>query len=271
MLDQLSANQGQKIVIELANGRKISGIMLSANQQYLRLQTDEGIGNIPMQAVCVVWEAPAQTLTREHMDEIAEKMRDSVKEHIACTSFPGFTCSRSYICRPPDTCTYSFACPGSYVPSLPSGGGGCPLFACGPFQFGQPCTFAFQCRPFTFGQPCGPFQFGQPCAPFQFGQPCSPFVFGQPCSPFVFGGSQCGAVGGFICPGQQFFGVAPGGGGSQCGVAGGFACPGQQFIGVAGPPGPPQPMGSTTQQNPPLSPLDFSVKLEGKNEDDKKE
>ncbi|MFA4884727.1 MAG: hypothetical protein WC601_02925 [Desulfotomaculaceae bacterium] len=354
MLDQLLANQGKKIVIELVNGRKISGTVLSANQQSLRLETDEGIGNIPAQAVYIVWEAPAQTLTRESMDEIADKLRDSVKAEIACTgfqficnqqyicrppdfcsgafacpgtyvpsqggsqcpvtfacpgtqffgivgpqgqgqpmasqyeqddvkaqiactAFPGFTCSRSYICRPPDTCNFRFACPGSYVPSFPSGGGGCPSF-----QFGQPCTFAFQCRPiqfsqpcgpFQFSQPCGPFQFGQPCGPFQFGQPCGPFQFGQPCGPFqfgcrpfTFGGSQCGTLGGFTCGGQQFFGIAPGGGGgSQCGTLGGFTCPGQQFIGVAGPPRPQQ----QTQQNPPLSPLEFSVKPEGPKDDDK--
>jgi len=343
LLDQLLANQGKKVVVELINGRKISGTVLSANQQFVRLETDEGIGNIPVQAVYIVWETPAQTLTRENMDEIAEKLRDSVKAHIACTSFPGFTCSQSYICRPPDTCTYnfscpgsyvpgacgpfqfgaqcnipggfvcagtqfygivgpqgqpmagqfgqddvkaqiactafpgftctrsyicrppdtctfSFACPGSYVPSFPAGGGGCPFFACGPFQFGQPCTFAFQCGPFQFGQPCtfafqcGPFQFGQPCGPFTFGcspfvfgQPCSPFVFGQPCSPFVFGGSQCGIPGGFVCPGQQ-------------------------FIGAVGPPGglPGKPMGATTKQkNPPLSPLDFSVKKEDQSDENK--
>lgn len=341
MLDQLLANQGKKIVVELVNGRKISGTVLAVSQQYLRLESDEGIGNIPVQAVYIVWEAPAQTLTKKNMDEIAGKLRDSVKANIACTAFPGFTCSQSYICRPPDTCTFNFscpgsfvpggggsqcgvfggfactgaqffgfvgpqsqgypvagqygqddvkaeiactgfpgftcsrsyicrppdtcnfrfACPGSYVPSVPSGGGGaCPFFACGPFQFGQPCG------PFQFGQPCGTFQFGQPCGPFQFGQPCGPFQFG--CRPFVFGGSQCGVVGGFTCAGQQFFGIAPGGGGgSQCGALGGFTCPGQQFVGLAGPPRPQQ----QTQQNPPLSPLEFSVKPEGKNENDKKE
>lgn len=326
MLEQLLANQGKKLVIELVNGRKISGAVLSVNQQYLRLETEEGTGNIPLQAVYIVWEAPTRTLTQENMDEIAQKLRDSVKAeiactgvqficsqqyicrppdfcsgafacpgsyvpfqggsqcpvafacpgtqffgivgpemaghfeqddlktHIACTGFPGFTCARSYICRPPDTCTFRFACPGSYVPSFPSGGGACPFFACGPFQFGQPCTFAFQCGPFQFGG-CGHFQFGG-CGPFQFA-----------CRPFVFGGSQCGVPGGFICAGQQFFGIAPGpgGGGSQCGVPGGFICPGQQFIGVAGPPRPQQ----TTQPKPPFSPLEFSVKPEEPKDEDK--
>lgn len=333
MLEQLKANIGKTVVIELVNGRKISGTVLSAEQHYVRLQSDDGIGAIPVEAVYIVWETPARTLTSKNMDQIAEKLRDSVKAEIACnsfpgfncaqsyicrppdtctfnfscpgryvpggggsqcdifggfacqgaqfygyvgpgqmqqpsagmagedphakiacTSFPGFTCTRSYICRPPDTCTFSFACPGSYTPSFPSGGGACPFFACGPFQFGQPCTFLFQCGTFQFGQPCGSFQFGQPCGSFQFGQPCgpfqfacrpftvnqpcSPFVFNQPCSPFIFGGSQCG-------------------------VPGGFACGGQQFVGLVGAPAGP------AGQKPPLSPLDFPVKSASKEEDKK--
>lgn len=338
MLEQLKANTGKTVVIELVNGRKIPGVVLSADQQYVRLETDEGTGTIPVQAVYIVWEAPSRTLTGKDMDEIAEKLRDSVKAEIACTSFPGFTCAhsyicrppdsctfsfdcpgtfvpgigggggsqcglpggfscpglqfygivgpgqvppateaagqdikaeiactsfpgftcaRNYICRPPDTCTFSFACPGRYTPGFPSGGGLCPFFACGPFQFGQPCG------PFQFGQPCGPFQFGQPCGPFQFGQPCGPFQFGQPCSPFVFGGSQCGVPGGFVCPGQQFIGAAPGGP-----IGPGPIGPGPIFPGPIGPgPGPifPGPLA----QVPPLSPMEISAKEVSKSEDKK--
>lgn len=316
MLEQLKANTGKTVVIELVNGRKISGTVLSADQQYVRLESDEGTGTIPVQAVYIVWETPSRTPISENMDEIAAKLRDSVKAEIACVSFPSFTCAQSYICRPPDTCTFNFSCPGSYVPggagsvctvpggfactgtqffgfvgpqaqpdagmasqdpqaqiactsfpgfsctrnyicrppdtctfrfacpgrytpSFPSGGGLCPIFFCGPFQFGQPCgPFQFQCGPFQFGQPCGPFQFQ--CGPFQFGQPCGPFQFGQPCSPFVFGGSQCGVPGGFVCPGQQFIGIAPAG----------------------APSGPLSP-------KPPLSPMEFSVKEDSKGEDKK--
>jgi sRNA-binding regulator protein Hfq len=348
LLEQLKSNIGKTVVIELVNGRKISGTVQSADQQYVRLESDEGNGTIPVQAVYIVWETPSRTLTSENMDEIAEKLRDSVKAEIACTgvrfdcttryicspphncsgafscpfsfmpsslggsqcpvqfactgtqfygivgppdmgtppqfggpvagqygqddakaeiactSFPGFSCARSYICRPPDTCTFSFACPGSYAPSFPSGGGACPIFFCRPFQFGQPCgpfqfgqpcgpfQFSQPCGPFQFGQPCGPFQFSQPCGPFQFqcrpfqiGQPCGPFQFGQPCSPFVFGGSQCGVPGGFTCPGQQFIGIAPAG--APAGV----------------PTGP-------LAHKPPLSPMEFSVK-DDKQSEDKKE
>ena len=136
MLEQLSANINKAVVIELVNGRKISGKVLSADQQFLRLETDEGIGTIPVQAVYIVWETPSRTLTGENMDEIAEKLRDSVKAEIACQSFPGFNCAQSYICRPPDTCTFNFTCPGSFVPG--GGGSTCTVpggFACTGTQF----------------------------------------------------------------------------------------------------------------------------------------
>lgn len=325
LLEQLKASQGKKIVLELVNGRIIAGTVLAVDETLLRLETEEGVGIIPVSAVQIIWDTLKRSLTGEDMEQLAQQLKDKFqvqiscsgfqfncrqsyicrppdyctgafacpggyapsqggsqcpfsfgcggaqfygfgpqgsgqtyagetpKAEIACTSFPGFSCTRSYICRPPDTCTFSFACPGSYVPGFPSGGGACPIFFCGPFQFGQPC---------------GPFQFGQPCSPFVFGQPCSPFIFGQPCSPFVFGGSQCGVPGGFVCPGQQFIGVAPGGpgappcgpfqfGGSQCGVPGGFACPGQQFIGLA-------PTAGTKSQEPPLPPADFAVPKQNK-------
>ena len=166
---------------------------------------------------------------------IAEKLRDSAKAEIACTGGQ-FTCRQQYICRPPDICTFSFACPGRYVPSFPQGGGGCQFFACGPFQFGQPCG------PFTFGQPCGPFQFG---------------------------GSQCGVPGGFICPGQQFIG-AVGPPGSQCGVPGGFTCPGFQFAGapVMPPPGTSPGMGPISPL-PPIPPMELSVKGDQKDKEKK--
>jgi len=257
--EQLQNYTGKKIVIELINGRKISGVVLSSDQLFIRLESDEGVGIIPITAVNIVWETLNRSVTGEQMDQIAEQMKDSAKQYnvcpcefscpgsytcaspyachdivacgasvtspctlshtctppfnsppmgcgmpymcpakvagmfppggcpaqvmspvaednakveIACTAFPGFTCSQQYICRPPDTCTFSFACPGSFVPGFPSGGGGCPFFSCGPFQFGA----------------CGPFQFGA-------------------CGPFQFGGSQCGVLGGFICGGAQFFGA----------------------------------------------------------------
>ncbi|MDF9409428.1 hypothetical protein L7E55_13865 [Pelotomaculum isophthalicicum JI] len=206
MLERLQANKGKKIVLELSNGRILNGTVIATDQKCVRLETDSGVGTIPVDRVQIIWEPVKRSLTEENMEVLAQKFRDSYNDpmgqqgsdpqaEIACTGFPAFTCSQSYICRPPDLCSFSFACPGRYVPGPPSTGGGCPIFLCGPFQFGQPCgPFQFGCRPFTFA--CGPFQFGQPCRPFTFA-----------CGPFQFGGSQCGTLGGFACPGQQFIGL----------------------------------------------------------------
>ncbi|OPX89988.1 MAG: hypothetical protein A4E53_01203 [Pelotomaculum sp. PtaB.Bin104] len=267
MLEQLTANQSKKIILELTNGTTISGTVSSVDDEFVRFETDDGVGIISLNNIQIIWEPIKRSLTEENMEALVQKLRDKIKTEIACTGaqfncsqqyicrppdtctgafacpgsyfpssggsqcpvafactgtqfygfvgsqgsdpqaeiactgFPAFTCSQQYICRPPDLCTFTFACPGRYVPGAPSAGGGCPIFFCGPFQFGQPC------RPFTFG--CGPFQFGQPCGPFTFG--CGPFQFGLPCGPFQFGGSQCPTPGGFACPGQQFIGIAPGG------------------------------------------------------------
>jgi sRNA-binding regulator protein Hfq len=249
LLEQLKASQGKRIVFELVNGRVLTGNLLSVDEHVLRIETENGIGIVPVSAVQIIWDAMKRSLSGEDMEQLAEQLQEKFKTEIACTGFPGFTCSRSYICRPPDTCDFSFACPGSYVPSFPSGGGVCPFFFCGPFQFG--------------GLPCGPFQFQQPCSPFIFSQPCGPFTFGQPCGPFQFGGSQCGVLGGFVCPGKQFIGIAPGGpgtptcspfqfSGSQCGTVGGFSCAGQQFFGLA-------PMAGAKPHEAPLPPTDFAV------------
>ncbi|MDO7786317.1 hypothetical protein [Desulforamulus aquiferis] len=215
MLEQLQADYGKKITIELVNGRKISGKIIAVSEQFVRLESNEGIGTVPISAIQVVWES-VQNLTEENMDYLAEKLRKSTDENrINCTSVSGFTCLNQYVCIPPDNCVYTFACPGVYTPAGPQAG--CPRF-----QFYQPCGFRFHfipCgRPFTqpcyfrfvpSPPPCGPFQFQQPCGPFQFQQPCGPFQFQQPCGPFQFG-SQCPTPGGFACPGQAFIGISPG-------------------------------------------------------------
>ncbi|MCL6638718.1 MAG: hypothetical protein K6T80_03435 [Firmicutes bacterium] len=339
MFEPLLSKQGKSVVVELSNGRKITGKVLAVDQQFIRIETDEGIGTIPLYAIYIVWDSLTRSIAGKHMEEIAGQLREDLKAQIACTgaqfscrqtyicrppdvctgffacpgsyvpfqggsqcpatytcsagfygfvgpdsgmnmgqqgqedvkaeisctAFPGFTCARQYICRPPDNCTFSFACPGNYVPGFPQGGG-CPLFFCAPFQFGQPCgpfQFGQPCGPFQFGQPCvrfpftppcGPFQFGQPCGPFQFNPPCRPFQFQQPCGPFQFGQP---------CPTFPF--------GSQCGAPGGFICPGMQFVGVAGPGGPGQ--GPATGQMPgeKLPPATLAVDSVNKDAKEEKE
>ncbi|GAB6179842.1 hypothetical protein JCM14036_11610 [Desulfotomaculum defluvii] len=198
MLDQLQANLGKHLVVELVNGRKVSGTLVEANDRFIRMESEEGMGTIPYSAIQVIWENMNHTLNEENMDFIANQMRKEEESRISCTAVSGFICQNQYYCLPPDYCAYTFACPGIYSPSQPQGGctyfftPGCTYFfnqPCG-FQFYQPCGFRF------YFQPCG-FRFTQPCyVPFQ-----------QPCAyPF---GSQCTAPGGFTCPGQAFIGIAP--------------------------------------------------------------
>ncbi|MCG9969496.1 hypothetical protein L9W92_15935 [Pelotomaculum terephthalicicum JT] len=262
MLARLKANKGKKIILELTNGRILNGAVIAIDQEFVSFETDSGVGTIPISTVQIIWEPLKRSLSEENMEVFAQKLRDYKEQiactgaqfmgsdpqaEIACTGFPAFTCRQSYICRPPDLCSFSFACPGRYVPGPPSAGGGCPIFLCGPFQFGQPCgPFQFGCRPFVFG--CGPFQFGQPCGPFQ---------FGLPCGPFQFGGSQCGVLGGFACPGQQFIGVAGPQVGSPSGAPGSPYFPGAQF---AEAPVQSPGMVSGMAQETHMPPMDFSVK-----------
>ena len=204
MFEQLQASQGKNMVVELVNGRKISGTIVSVNHEYIRIQAEEGACTIPMNAIQIIWESQNPSITEENMRYVAEQLRNDENNRINCTSVPGFTCVNRYVCIPPDNCVFTFACPGVYSPAPPQGG--CPAF-----QFQQPCGFQFGCIPFLFQcgfrfqQPCRPFQFN--CSPFffqcgsRFG--CGPFQFQQPCT-FQFG---CTAPGGFACPGQAFIGI----------------------------------------------------------------
>ncbi|TEB11533.1 hypothetical protein [Pelotomaculum propionicicum] len=249
MFEQLQANQGKNVVLELVNGRIVSGNLLAVNEQFLRVASPEGTAAIPVGSVYIVWENLKRQLTRGSIEPVAEQAED-VKEQIVCPS--AYTCRPSYSCTPPHVCNMGFSCQSAafnmssiactpatytcgqqYVPFA----GNCPTGVSCPALFNgwmppttpapgvmnpgmpggvQGISAADEsripvCRPFQFGH-CGPFQFGQPCT-FQFG--CGPFQFGQPCTfqfgcgPFQFGGSQCGTLGGFTCFGQQFFGLRP--------------------------------------------------------------
>ncbi|MDD4168897.1 MAG: hypothetical protein PHD36_01315 [Desulfotomaculaceae bacterium] len=265
---QLDACQGKKAVIELVNGRKISGTVLAVDRQCMRVETAAGVGTVPIQAILVVWEDRDHSPNEKNMAELAGQLRDSVKAHIGCTG-PQFSCTQQYSCRPPDYCTGLFSCPGSYVPSAcgpfefgsqcnipggyicagqqfygivgppmsgtppeqgsshvgcpcytcamdytylppdnntcvmahacqggyglcgPVGGGGCPQFMCGSFQYSMPCI----CQ---YAQPCTA-QYMQPCTA-QYMQPCNN-QYGQPCPlfPFKAWNPQCGPLGSYTC------------------------------------------------------------------------
>lgn len=204
MLGQLQANLGKHLVVELVNGRKVSGTLVEANDQFIRMESEEGLATIPYGAIQVIWENMNRSINEENMDFIAGQMSKEGESRINCSAFSGFTCLNQYICLPPDFCAGTFACPGVYSPNQPQGGCTFNFIPGCTFNFTPGCTFFFnQPCDFRFYQPCG-FRFHfQPCG-FQFSQPC--FVpFQQPCT-FHFG-SQCTAPGGFSCPGQAFIGI----------------------------------------------------------------
>lgn len=232
MLEQLQANLGKHLVLELANGKKISGQVISVNEQSVRMETEEGTGIIPVGAIMVAWENPARSLTEDSMEYLANKLSNSENTRITCNGVPAYNCVNQYYCVPPDNCVRVFSCPGQYVPASPQGG--CVQFHykwpfhypwtpfaapycspfqyqfCGPGSFLHHCRQRFQCISFQFYHPCGPYHFNQPCNRFHFHQPCvGAYMCGTTrfqCGPHPFS-APCNAPGGFTCAGTAFIGA----------------------------------------------------------------
>ncbi|OPX85176.1 MAG: hypothetical protein A4E53_03643 [Pelotomaculum sp. PtaB.Bin104] len=207
---QLNDCQGKKAVIELLNGRKISGTVLAVDQNCVRIETAEGIGTVPVKSILVVWEDPLRSAAQD----VAGWMRDSVKAHIGCTG-PQFSCTQQYVCRPPDYCTGAFSCPGSYVPS-----------ACGPFEFGSQCNIpiGYTCAGQQFYGIVGPPVGGTPTTGPMAGQveQGSQSMWCQPCMCYTCTNDYTGTL-----PDSCVMAYACQGGYGICGPSGG-ACP--QFM-----------------------------------------
>ncbi|MDF9407131.1 MAG: hypothetical protein A4E52_01134 [Pelotomaculum sp. PtaB.Bin013] len=308
MFEQLQASQGKNIAVELVNGRMISGTVLAVNEQYVRIETMEGVGSIPIKSIQIVWEPSKQTLTEKSMERLAEKLRDSVKEEIGCTG-PQYGCSQQYVCRPPVFCSGVYTCPGNYAPgtcgptpfgsqcNMPGGYscpgsqqfygvvgpladvGGCPAVYCGSFLYGQACACQYQ-------QPCGS-QYAMPCmcmyqqpCDSQYAMPCV-CMFQQPCGsqyampcvsmyqqPCISQYTQpCGSAFSVPCTTFQFqqlcglFSFNA----TQCVTSSGYNCA-VPFTGVTGPAAG-TPAGMAPVSSP--MPMDFTVKEEQKNKDEK--
>jgi len=194
LLKQLQASQGKNIVLELVNGRIISGTILAVDQQFVRVESDDGVGTIPVNAVQIIWETLTRSLTVENMENIAEQLRDSAKANLVCTGTPGqgvFECPQIYTCRPPFACMNVVSCVQKVnVPPSP-----CPAaFTCRP-PFNVPpigCGIEHLCPvnitgmfpPPGFPPPACGFPFS-PTAPM----PCSSPVMPSPppagCPPFI--------------------------------------------------------------------------------------
>ncbi|MGD0153070.1 MAG: hypothetical protein ABSC17_04795 [Thermacetogeniaceae bacterium] len=76
MWDQLKTYQDKEVVLELINGRKIFGTVAGVERQFVRLETDEGVVAVPVDAVQIILEPSKRSLTQEHMEQIVKKMSD---------------------------------------------------------------------------------------------------------------------------------------------------------------------------------------------------
>jgi hypothetical protein len=157
MFAQLSSYKGDRIVVELANGKQLAGAVIEVDQSYLRLETAEGICVVLISAIQVIWE----------------KTGDSSAEEIAYQSMA--VQDKKIQPDPEQMCTLMHARP-------------CTM------AFSQPCTQAYAqpCYQMFGQQPCYQ-MFGHPCpqafAPQPYEDPCYHRFghFGRPCYG-LFGG-----------------------------------------------------------------------------------
>lgn len=134
MFEQLKSSEGNKIAVELVNGKQIAGTVVAVNQQDIRLETDEGICVILISAIQVIWENPNRSLIEEDMKFIAHELETASGDNPTESGMP---CFQAYA-KP---CMFAYAQP-CYQP------------------YGQPCMQ-------TYAQPCC-----QPYTPSPCPQPC---------------------------------------------------------------------------------------------------
>jgi len=80
--------QGKKVVLELVNGKTITGEVLAVDQQYIRVSSEWGVGTFRVDVVQVFWEPSQRSITQENMDHIAKQMRDDIKANLVCYPNP---------------------------------------------------------------------------------------------------------------------------------------------------------------------------------------
>jgi hypothetical protein len=150
VLEHLKLNIGKNVVLELANGRRISGKLTEVDNQKARMDTGNGIATIPLNALLIFWENIDISLSRD-VEQDDEK---SKSQQCGCNGYQ-FN----------QPCTGAYAC------------NAFPYQSCNA-QYTQPCTGAYACNVFPY-QPCNA-QYTQPCTG-AYTQPCS-VPFSQPCT-----------------------------------------------------------------------------------------
>lgn len=121
MLNQLKANLGKRVGIELSSGSKLFGTLLAAEESTLRIETDEGIAHLLLDSVQVLWE-DQESLEETDIQQILKQVKGTIQTRYVCLGGNGFNCPQNYTCRPPHACN-RFFCPGffttAFVPPPP--------------------------------------------------------------------------------------------------------------------------------------------------------
>jgi hypothetical protein len=172
MFAQLLSTKGDRIIIELGNGKQLAGTVIEADQKYLRLQTAEGICVVLIAAILVVWEktdaSPAAEIAFQSLGVKDQKSQADLEQMCTlmharpCTQAYSQPCPQMYGQQPSQPCYQMYGQQPSQ-PCYQMYGGQQPC----PQAYAQNCPQAFmpQSEPYGcygrfghFGRPCyGPF------------------------------------------------------------------------------------------------------------------
>jgi hypothetical protein len=167
MFKLLSEYKGKRIVVELANGKRLSGTVIEVDRQNMRLETDQGTCAILISAIEVVWEKTSPSPAYQSMADQDKKIQPELEQ--LCTHMHARPCTMAFS----QPCTQAYAQP------------------CSQMYGQQPCTQAYACYQ-QFGYPCAQ-SYAQTCpqafTPQPYEDPCYHRFghFGRPCST-LFGG-----------------------------------------------------------------------------------
>ncbi len=157
MFAQLSSYQGNRIVVELANGKQLAGTVIEVDKNYLRLETAEGICVVLISAIQVVWEktdaSPVEEIAYQSLAVQDKKIQPDLEQ--MCTLMHARPCTMAF--SQPCTQTYSQPCPQMFgqQPCYQMYGQQ-PCYQ----QFGHPCPQAFMSQ--QYEDPCFR-RFAYPC------------------------------------------------------------------------------------------------------------
>ncbi len=197
MFTQLSSYKGERIVVELANGKQLAGTVIEVDPKYLRMETAEGLCVILILAIHVVWEKtgafPDEEIAFQSMAVQDKKMQADLEQMCTlrharpctmafsqpCTQAYGQPCYQMFGQQPGQPCYQMFGmpCPQAFMPQYEDQD---PCFR----RFGAPCYHSYaQSEPYgcygRFGH------IGRPCYAL-FGGGGYPFPTPYPYPPYPY-------------------------------------------------------------------------------------